>query len=145
MLALMGALFLLVTLITPATPRLAYLTAIYLTFLELLLVTASVVLFSTFVSPVLAAVFSLGLFVIGHLSESIMDLGRLMGSGLQEQVTRVVFYVVPNLEIFNVRGAVVHGDPVALQHVLLATVYGLCFTGLYLMLAGAIFARRELK
>ena len=56
----------------------------------------------------------------------------------------VVYYLLPNLEVFNVRGPVVHGDPVTAAHVALATLYGLCWSALLLLLAGAVFSRREL-
>lgn len=145
MLAVMGAMFLLVTLMSPGSFSLRFVPAFYLTFLELAVVTAVVVFFSTCVSPVLAAVFTLGAFVVGHLSQSIRDFGRLQQGPFMEQLTTFVYYATPNLEVFNVRGSVVHGDPVALPHLLLATLYGVCWASLLLLLSGAVFARRELR
>ena len=117
----------------------------YLTFLELTLINAAVVFFSTSVSPILAAVFSLGVFVVGHLSESIRDFGQMQDGVLQQRMADVVYYMTPNLEVFNVRGAVVHGDPVTWGHLGMATVYGLGWTILLLLLAGAVFSRKELR
>ncbi len=57
----------------------------------------------------------------------------------------MVYYLVPNLEVFNVRGAVVHGETVAPEHMLMATLYALAYAGLLLLLAGNIFARKELR
>ena len=76
MLLVMAVLFALVLLVTPAgfSPR--YLAAIYLTFLELTLINALVVFFSAAVSPVLAAVLTVGVFVCGHLSESLRSFGQ---------------------------------------------------------------------
>ncbi len=145
MLATMGTMFLVVLLFSPADFSLRYLAAIYLIFLELVLITAAVVLFSTCVSPVLAAVLSLGTFVIGHLSESIRHFGTMMGSAFQARLAEVVYYLVPNLEVFNVRGAVVHGDTVSAEHIVLGTVYGICYTALLVIIACAIFIRKELR
>ena len=145
MLAVMAVLFMLMLMLAPGTASPSFLEAFYLTFLELTLINACVVFFSSCVSPVLAAVFTLGVFIVGHLSASIRDFGKLQGGDLQQTLADVVYYLVPNLEVFNVRGAVVHGDPVGLDHLLLATVYGVCWTVLLLLLAGAIFARKELK
>jgi len=111
----------------------------------MILITAVVILFSTCVSPVLSAVLTLGVFVIGHLSESIRDFGMMQGSALQAKSAQVVYYLVPNLEIFNVRGAVVHGTAVGSDHLLMATLYGLAYACMLLIIAGSIFARRELR
>ncbi len=145
MIAVMGALFLLMTFLSPGDFSLRYLPAIYMTFLEMILITAVVVLFSTCVSPVLSAVLTLGVFVMGHLSESIRDFGIMQGSAFQAKVAQVVYYLVPNLEVFNVRGAVVHGATVGPEHLLMATVYGLAYAGMLLIIAGSVFARRELR
>lgn len=145
MLALMGVLFLLILLIAPGAFSLRFLSAFYLTFLELALINAIVVFFSTCVSPPLAAVFTLGAFAVGHLSQSIRDFGRLQGGPFQQRICDAVYYAVPNLEVFNVRGAVVHGDPVTGGHLGLATLYGATWCGLLLLLGGAVFARKELR
>jgi ABC-type transport system involved in multi-copper enzyme maturation permease subunit len=145
MLAIMAVLFVAVVLITSAQLGTSYLAAFYLAYLELMLITAAVVLFSTLVSPPLAAVATLLLYVIGHLSESLRSFGALLGSPLQARLLEIVYYVVPNLEVFNVRGAVVHGDAVSSSHVLLATLYGLGYSTVLLILAGAVFARKELR
>lgn len=145
MLVLMGVLFLLMLLMAPGSFSLRFVAAFYLTFLELALVNAVVVFFSTCVSPPLAAVFTLGAFVVGHLSQSIRDFGRMQGSPLQQKLFDAVYYLVPNLEVFNVRADVVHGDPVAGLHLVMATVYGLCWCGLLLLVGGSVFARKGLR
>jgi ABC-type transport system involved in multi-copper enzyme maturation permease subunit len=145
MLVLMSLLFLVIMLVCRVTPHPRFLAAFYLTFLELTVINAAVLLFSTFVSPVLAAVFTLCLFVIGHLSESLVAFGQVMGGAWQNQVTRILYHVIPNLEVFNIRGAVVHGQSIAFTHLLLATVYCLVYVLLFMLLASLIFARKELR
>ncbi|MCB1181968.1 ABC transporter permease subunit [bacterium] len=145
MLAVMTALFLLMLLIAPGAFSLRFLAPIYLGFLELMLLNAVVVFYSTCVSPILAAVFTLATFAVGHLSESIRDFGQMQGTPFQQTMADVVYYLLPNLEVFNMRAAVVHGDSVPPEHLLMATVYGLSWTALLLLLGSAIFARRELR
>ncbi len=144
MLAVMSVMFLLMLLLSPGAFSLRFGVAFYMAFMELSLITAIVVFFSTCVSPVLAAVFTLGAFVAGHLSESMRDFGHLHQGAVAQKVATVVYYLLPNLEVFTVRGPVVHGDPVTAAHVALATLYGLCWSALLLLLAGAVFSRREL-
>lgn len=145
MLGVMGVLFLAMLFLAPGTFSLRFLAAFYMSFVELSLINAVVVFFSTCVSPVLAAVFTLGAFVVGHLSQSIRDFGQLQENPLQQKLATVVYYLIPNLDVFNVRGAVVHGDTVTWAHLGLATIYGLCWITLLLVLAGAVFVRRELR
>jgi len=145
MLLVMTAMFLLLLLVAPGAFSLRYLPVVYLGFLELTLVNAVAVFFSTCVSPVLAAVFTLGTFVVGHLSQSIRDFGRLEGGQASRIMTEVVYYLTPNLEVFNVRGDVVHGGTVDPALLGLATLYAAGWTVILLIVAGAVFARRELK
>ncbi len=145
MLAVMGLVFLLMLFLAPGSFSFRFLGAFYLTFLELTLINAVVVLFSTSVSPVLAAVFTLGVFAVGHLSQSIRDFGQLQDSVFQRQVSELVYYLTPNLEVFNLRGAVVHGTAVSGGHLFMATIYCLAWTVLLLVVAGSIFSRKELR
>jgi ABC-type transport system involved in multi-copper enzyme maturation permease subunit len=145
MLAIMMVLFVVTALLVRTALDVRYLAAFYLAMLELLLLTGAVLLFATFLSPILAAVMTLCVFVIGHLSQDLLSFGRLLGGGWQLTASTVLYFIIPNLEVFNVRGAVVHGDAVGGDHVLWATLYAFCYTGLLLLIAGAIFTRRELK
>jgi len=144
LLVVMALLFLLTLLISHVKPPPGLGAACYLAFLELAIINAAVLFFSTFVSPALAAMFTLGLFAIGHLTESIREFGQLLGNDLQAGLTEAIYFALPNLEVFNVRGAIVHGDLVPGQHLLIATLYSLAYVSLFLLLAGAVFSRREL-
>lgn len=145
MLGVMGLVFLLMLFLAPGSFSLRFLGAFYLTFLELTLINAVVVFFSTSVSPILAAVFTLGVFSVGHLSQSIRDFGQLQDSLFQRQISELVYYLTPNLEVFNLRGLVVHGTTVPGSHLVMATVYCLAWSGLLLVVAGSIFSRKELR
>jgi len=145
MLGVMALVFVLVALATPVELGPRYLTALYCAFLELSVVTAVAVFLSTFASPVLTAVFTLALFVVGHVSGDLKTFGETLGGAALRQATRAAYYALPNLEIFNVRGAVVHGDPVAPAQVGLATLHATAWVALLLLGAGAIFRRKELK
>lgn len=143
MVALMGALYAGAVALTPATLAWSHLGAVYLTLVELLVLTSAAVLFSTLSGPALAAVFSLLLFAIGHLSGALLDLGAMAG-GWRADVATVVYRLLPDLEVFNVRAAVVHGEAVTAAHLAVATAYGLAWIAVFLVLARGVFARREL-
>jgi ABC-type transport system involved in multi-copper enzyme maturation permease subunit len=143
MLALMGAIYLAAMAVTPATVGWAHLGAVYLTLLELLVLTAAAILFSTLAGPALAAVFSVTLFAVGHLVASLRDFGAMSG-GWRQTAAEAVVRILPDLEVFNVRAAVVHGDPVAGSHLLMATGYAVGWIVVFLVLARWVFARKEL-
>ncbi len=119
--------------------------ALALTLVELLLLTATATLCSTFTTPTLSAIFTLSLFVIGHLTaffrmlaERAPALGvRLAGAAL--------YRLLPNLEAFNVKGRVANGEPMSLIEVGLASGYGALYLAAILALAVLVFERRELR
>lgn len=120
------------------------LVAIYFIILQFIIVTAVALLFSTFSSPLLAALFAFSLFVIGTFAEDLRGF-----AGMAEGATRWLMmgaaYLVPNLASLNVVGSVAHGKPVAGALILANTVYALLYATVALSAAVLIFDRRNLK
>lgn len=110
---------------------------------ELMLITALVLLFSTFSSPLLAALMTLGLWVAGHFNADFRDFGAVVDSPAAIWIARVLYYVLPNLAPFDVKAEVVHGLPVGLRHVAYAVLYTATYSGMLLTAACAIFRRRD--
>lgn len=121
------------------------LVAILLTWMELMLLTALSVLMSTIASPILGAIFSLLLYVIGHASADIRDLAVRFGSGVLRVMTDVVYYAVPNLEYLNVRSKVTHGVNIDPAYVAFASAYALLYAIAFLVIAVLVFERKEFK
>lgn len=126
---------------TPIYPSL--LQAAQLIFIELLIVTATALLFSTFTTPSLSAMFTIGLYVVGHLSSDLRGLAVASTSEIMKTVTTGLYYVVPNLEMLNLKGQAAAGIPVALSYQAIATAYGLLYSCLLLAVACAVFERRD--
>jgi ABC-type transport system involved in multi-copper enzyme maturation permease subunit len=141
-LVVMSAAFFLLLLLRRVPPGDLWI-AILLTYVELLLLTAIALFFSSFSTPILSALFAGTLFVVGHLTWSLKLLEDLVTSPAVRGALRVAYVVLPNLERFNVRGELVHGVQVPLQQVGLAMVYGGAYTALVLIAAMAIFERRD--
>ena len=128
----------------PATDP-AMLKAISLIFVELMLVTAIALVFSTFSSPFLSAVLTLGLWVIGHFNADLRNFENVVDSRMAAWLARGLYYVLPNFAAFDVKAPVVHGQPVAFGYVALETVYGLVYLAMLLAGAVVIFSRRDFK
>jgi len=122
--------------------RATYLEAIGATVLGLLVVASLAVLFSTFTSPTLAALFTLALYAAGHLADTVVRLAANPALGDLVEASRLV---VPSLGLFNLRGAVVHGVAVPPAQLIGAAAYALGYSLAVLYAASVIFRRRELR
>ena len=123
----------------------ALLTAIGLILVELMLVTAIALFFSTFSTPILSAALTFGLFVVGHFSSDLRNFKDVVDSPAAAGLARGLFWVLPNLAQFDVKSAVVHGQSVPPGYVLLAIAYGAAYIAMLLVVSVAIFSRRDFK
>lgn len=128
----------------PATdPRL--LIAILLIFAELMLVTALALFFSTFSSPLLATLLTIGLWVAGHFNGDLRNFETVVDSAFAVWLARGLYYLLPNLAPFDVKAEVVYGIPVGLRHVAYTLAYAGVYIATLLTASVAIFRRRDFK
>jgi len=120
------------------------LVALYFIVLQFVIVTALALLFSSFSSPLLSAVFAFALFVIGSFSADLRGFAA-MSKGAAHWFTTGIAYIVPNFAALNVITSVAHGDPVPGHLILANTAYALFYAGMVLCGAVLIFERRNLK
>ena len=120
------------------------LVALYFLVLQFVMVTALALLFSSFSSPLLSAVFAFSLFLIGSFSEDLRGFAAL-SKGLARWLTTAVAYLVPNFSALNVISSVAHGEPIAGQLILANTLYALFYASMAVCAAVLIFERRNLK
>ena len=118
--------------------------AIGLILLECMVVTAVALLCSTFTSATLSAIFTLALYVIGHLTADLKTFGQKM-DGLGRSVLEGMYSLLPNLERFNLKGHVTHQLYVPLNDLALIVAYGMAYTAFLLLLASVIFQRRDFR
>jgi len=125
--------------------------AVYLIFLSLALTTALALVFSTFSTPALSALFTFFIWVIGHFNGDLLEFGRLMKSVPLQRLFRVLYYVLPNLSNFttidsrNVIESAAYRQPIDPIAVLWVTAYGLLYCGILLSLSIVVFSRRDFK
>jgi ABC-type transport system involved in multi-copper enzyme maturation permease subunit len=140
---LMGAVFLLMLYARGIAVDAGLLIALGMTLVELAVITAFAVLFSTFSSPTIASFFSLSVFVIGHLSDDILELGAAAESGAGQKLATLVYWLLPHLETFNVRSEVVYGLALPADYLGFAVAYGALYSAVVLALAALTFHLRE--
>jgi ABC-type transport system involved in multi-copper enzyme maturation permease subunit len=115
-----------------------------LIFLELMVITAVAVLFSTFTSATLSAIFTLAVYVIGHLSGDLKEFAKKLDE-VSETVVNAIYYTLPNLERFNLKGHVIHHLDFGMADMALTSAYGLTYAAFLLLLASVIFQRRDFQ
>jgi ABC-type transport system involved in multi-copper enzyme maturation permease subunit len=123
----------------------ALLKAIFLIYLKLALLVAVAILFSTFTSSILAGLFAGFVYVTGYFSSDLKNLESVVESAFLPQLTRVLYYVLPNFKNFDVKAAVVAGDPVPLSQIGWATAYAAIYVALLLVASCWLFRKRNLK
>jgi ABC-type transport system involved in multi-copper enzyme maturation permease subunit len=128
--------------IVAGSPSGSLLLAGLLVFLQLLVVMAMTMLFSTMTSAILASVWGICVYAAGQLSHNVLSLSRLGHSGVAHVLSTAVFYVVPNLSAVDLRAAVV-GEGGHGAGLLAWSAYLVAYLVIALCAATWIFARKE--
>jgi ABC-type transport system involved in multi-copper enzyme maturation permease subunit len=121
------------------------LVAVYFILLEFALVTALALFFSCFSSPMLSAVFTLGIYIAGTFAGDIRGWGAITRSSFMGVVTRVIYYLLPNFHNFNAIAAAGHGERIPTSLIAENTLYAAVYVAILLLAASAIFSSRNLK
>ena len=119
--------------------------AILLIYLELTIMTAVALLFSTFSSPALSALLTFFVFLIGHFSGDLKSLANTSSSGAARVLFRVLYYLLPNLTTYSVITPAAHGVAPDVQTILLAVAYAIVYATVLLAAATMIFSGRNFK
>ncbi|HZQ22711.1 MAG TPA: ABC transporter permease [Terriglobales bacterium] len=120
------------------------LVALYFIILEFLIICALALLFSSFSSPLLSAVFAFALFVIGSFAEDLRGFAA-MAHGVSRWLATGAAYLVPNFSALNIVSSVAHGQGVAGHLIFYNTAYALTYAVAVLCGAVLIFEQRDLK
>lgn len=123
----------------------AVLAASFLVFCELALLVAVALMFSSFSTPLLAALFSFAIYLIGHFSKDLLEMARLSNSSLTRAILTTLYYLLPNLSNFGFITEASHGRIVPLKMILSATIYGIVYIGILLSATVLIFHKRNFK
>jgi ABC-type transport system involved in multi-copper enzyme maturation permease subunit len=125
-------------------PDVWILVALYFIVLQFLMICALALLFSSFSSPLLSAVFAFSLFVIGSFAEDLRGFAA-MAHGVGRWLATGAAYLVPNFSALNVISSVAHEQPVAGHLIFYNTAYALIYAAMALSGAVLIFEHRDLK
>jgi ABC-type transport system involved in multi-copper enzyme maturation permease subunit len=129
--------------------------ASYETFLEMAVITAVALLFSSFSTPVVSSLLTFAVFLASHLSGGILQYmetmrkaatripGALPASPAMEWAARAAHWILPDLEMFNIRSQAAHGIALPDGYLLWSSLHGLGWIALVLSLSCLWFSRRD--
>jgi ABC-type transport system involved in multi-copper enzyme maturation permease subunit len=118
----------------------------YLIYLELLIIVAFAMVFSSFSTPALSVFFSIVLYLISTLSSDLLLFAGTTPVAMLKYVAYTVYYILPNLSNFNYITLVAQSNQaVPAKNLLAATGYAIVYTTLLLTISVTIFQRRNFK
>ena len=121
------------------------LVAVYFILLKLALIVALALLFSCFTTPLLAILFTVGLYIVGLYVQELRDLPVEVMSPAMAAFTKWLSRLLPNFENFNVMAMAAHGRAVPGALILQNTLYAVVYCTIVLTAAAVVFSRRNLK
>src|SRR5262250_3175897 len=110
-----------------------------------MLVVALAMLFSCFTSPLLAILFTGGLYLAGLFVSELRSLEVTNLTPQMQKFFTVISYLLPNFANNDGMGAAAHGRAVAAGLVLHNTLYTLLYSAIVLSVAAVIFSHKDLK
>lgn len=145
LLVIMSVSFIVVSLASGAPIDWGHLSALALIGVELAIIVAVATLFSGFTTPMLASLFTLGIYMMGHLSRDLLQIGEQGESESVRMMTGFLYQVLPDLESFNLSIQAVHQLPITVGEVVWPVFYGMGYVAALLFAATFIFERRDFK
>jgi ABC-type transport system involved in multi-copper enzyme maturation permease subunit len=119
--------------------------AIALIYVDLALITAVALFFSSYSSPMLSAIFTLGVYVAGQFNSDLRHFDQIVSSPAAAGIGKICYYILPDFSRFDVKLAVVHGVPVSAAYLGSSMLYAVTYIAALLCGAIVIFGRRDFK
>lgn len=117
----------------------------FLLYMELLIITAISLLFSSFSTPILSSIFTICIYLIGQTLWTFHLFKHHLQTPIDKFAAHFFYYILPNLERFNVKHAVVMRIDIDASQVLNAALYAAVYITAVLALTILIFNKREFK
>jgi Cu-processing system permease protein len=121
------------------------LVAVYFILLKLALVVALALLFSCYTTPLLATLFTAGLYIAGLFVNEMRNVRNDLMAPALKTFLGGLSYLLPNFSNFDVMSSAAHGRTIPAMLVLQNTAYAAAYCGIVLAAAAAIFSQRNLK
>lgn len=119
------------------------LVSVLLSTLESMILIMLSLLLSGLTSPILATIYTIAFFLIGHSSAILRTLMDTQSSGVSHFFLQSAYYVMPNLDKFNIRNDVVYAALPDLRGIMATIAYAFCYTIFLFLLARWMFNKKD--
>jgi ABC-type transport system involved in multi-copper enzyme maturation permease subunit len=113
--------------------------------IEVMVLLGILLLFSSFSSSTMTSIMGVIFFVVGHAMPDLKLFADQSGVAVVKYIAYGFYYVLPNLENFNLRIELAYGLPLYADQILFSICYGVIYTIFLLYLTTLIFESREFK
>ena len=143
--AIMSACFLGVLVWTGAEFHMGLVWSIALIYCELALVTAIAMFFSSFTTPYLSGMFTIALWIIGHLLADLRAFGSKSEMPGLRELLEALYWTLPNLDRLDIKADASAGKPIDLARVGFAALYAWLYSLVLMSGAMLLFQRRDFR
>jgi Cu-processing system permease protein len=119
--------------------------AILLIYMELAILTAVALLFSSFSSPSLSALLTFFVFIAGHFSADLKTFSASLGGRAPRWFFTTLYYLLPNFSNYSLITPAAHGYAPNASVLLLALLYAAIYASVVLAAGTLIFNQRNFK
>lgn len=110
--------------------------------LEVMVLAAVVMMFSTFTTAILSGIFTLGVYILGHSTADFMGLSLKAGT-VSKNIFNFLYYALPNLSNFDFKNEAVRGIMVSPEIIVSVSAYAVAYSGILLCLAVIIYSKKD--
>jgi ABC-type transport system involved in multi-copper enzyme maturation permease subunit len=119
--------------------------ALPFTIIEVMVLLGILLFFSSFSSTTLTSIMGVILFVVGHAVPDLKLFADQTKAVVLKYVAYGFYYVLPNLENFNLRNDLVYRLPLHADQMIFSICYGIIYIVFLLYITTLLFERREFK
>jgi len=116
-----------------------------LLYFELLIITSISLLFSSISTPILSSVFTISLYLIGHVIWTFNEFKDKIINPIIKVISYILYYTLPNLEKFNIKNSIVMNVDIDIGMILGSICYAIFYITALLTLTILIFNKREFQ
>ncbi|MCG8511722.1 MAG: hypothetical protein MI741_21115, partial [Rhodospirillales bacterium] len=117
----------------------------FTTLLEMMVLCAFAILFSTITKPILGSVLTLTSFFVGHLTSALLLLKDRMEDAVSQFLIPIFYYISPNLEVFNFKTEIVHNLAIPWTAVTWAVAYSIIYSAIILIVSWTAFSKKDIE
>lgn len=117
--------------------------SVFLSTLEAIILILISMLFSSITSPILAAVSTIAFFFIGHAGAIFRYMFMTTEIPIIRFITKGIYFILPNLEKFNIRNDIVYMTTPGGAQILVITLYAITYSLILLLVTQLAFRKKD--